>query len=87
MSDRKLIYIFQDVLSIKNTTMNIFFCSSSLLGKILRINVDETEVVDDHLLFYSIPANNPFIGNTSWRSEIFALGARNMWRCSVDKGM
>lgn len=75
-------------LSVKKSSINIiFFCSSSLLGKILRINVDETEVVDDHLLFYSIPNDNPFVGNASWRSEIFALGARNMWRCSVDKGM
>ncbi|XP_063428537.1 HHIP-like protein 1 [Mytilus trossulus] len=72
--------------SLDNKNISFAQSSSSLLGKILRINVDETEVVDDHLLFYSIPKNNPFVENASWRSEIFALGARNMWRCSVDKG-
>ena len=51
----------------------------------MRINVDEKQIVNDHLQFYSIPRDNPFLGNSSWRPEIFASGARNMWRCGVDK--
>lgn len=58
---------------------------SSLLGKILRLDVDKIEVVNDHVQLYSVPHDNPFVGNQSYRPEIFALGARNMWRCSVDK--
>ncbi|KAM9777554.1 HHIP-like protein 2 [Neosynchiropus ocellatus] len=51
---------------------------SSLLGKVLRIDVDGSS--------YNIPQDNPFIGDQEARSEVFAYGVRNMWRCSVDRG-
>jgi len=53
----------------------------SLLGKILRIDVDNT----DPGLAYAIPANNPFMGDASTRDEIWALGLRNPWRISFDR--
>jgi glucose/arabinose dehydrogenase len=54
---------------------------TNLLGKILRINVDETSAGRN----YSIPNSNPFFGNTSgYREEIFAYGLRNPWRFSFD---
>ncbi len=38
------------------------------------------------LLNYSVPATNPFFGNSSgFKEEIFALGFRNPWRFSVDQ--
>lgn len=46
--------------------------TDTLLGKILRIDVDSAEP-------YSIPADNPF-GN-----EIWAYGLRNPWRLSFDQ--
>lgn len=50
---------------------------STLLGSILRINVDK----QDPRLFYSIPEDNPFYGNDKgWRDEIYAYGLRNPWR-------
>lgn len=54
---------------------------SSLLGKILRIDINKKEGT----LNYSIPSDNPFKGNSSgYREEIFAYGLRNVWRFSFD---
>ena len=54
---------------------------SSLLGKILRININRRS--DDE--GYSIPYDNPFTGVVPWLSEIYALGLRNPWRFSFDR--
>jgi glucose/arabinose dehydrogenase len=50
---------------------------NSLLGKILRIDVD-------HGLPYTIPAFNPFAGGSE-QQEIFYFGLRNPWRNSFDR--
>ncbi|KAG8449137.1 hypothetical protein GDO86_015985 [Hymenochirus boettgeri] len=55
---------------------------STLLGKVLRIDVNH----NDHGPVYKIPPDNPFINDASARPEIFAYGVRNMWRCSFDRG-
>jgi glucose/arabinose dehydrogenase len=56
---------------------------SSLLGKILRIDVDNT--AGDRA--YAIPRDNPFAGNESgYAEEIYAYGLRNPWRFSFDPG-
>jgi glucose/arabinose dehydrogenase len=52
---------------------------SSLLGKMLRIDV-ESGVVP-----YASPPSNPFVQNPVFRSEIWALGLRNPWRFSFDR--
>ncbi|KAH3846032.1 hypothetical protein DPMN_088327 [Dreissena polymorpha] len=58
--------------------------TSSLLGKVLRVNVDATEVIDNKLQFYVIPHDNP--KHAEWRPEVFSVGFRNSWRCSQDAG-
>ncbi|XP_062860612.1 HHIP-like protein 1 isoform X2 [Trichomycterus rosablanca] len=55
---------------------------STLLGKVLRIDVDN----NDYSAAYSIPFDNPFIGEKGVKPEIYAYGVRNMWRCSIDRG-
>lgn len=49
----------------------------SLLGKILRIDID-------HGSPYAIPQDNPFVGYSDVRDEIWAFGLRNPWRFSFD---
>ena len=51
--------------------------SDTLLGKILRIDVDAAPG-------YGIPPGNPWIGR-SGRSEVWATGLRNPWRFSFDR--
>ncbi len=54
---------------------------SSLLGKMLRIDVNKTEGGNP----YAIPADNPFVSESTTRPEIYAYGLRNPWRFSFDK--
>lgn len=55
---------------------------TKLLGKILRVDVDG----QDEGLEYAIPADNPFVGDPEARQEIYALGLRNPFRFSFDRG-
>ncbi len=53
----------------------------SLLGKVLRIDVDTTVGQQN----YGIPEDNPFAGNpAAGQEEIYAWGFRNPWRFSED---
>lgn len=54
---------------------------STLLGKIVRIDVDQSENGKN----YSIPNDNPFKNNNeNIAPEIYAYGLRNVWRFSFD---
>jgi glucose/arabinose dehydrogenase len=58
---------------------------SILLGKMLRLNVDMDDFPDPDRN-YAIPAGNPFAGAIPGADEIWALGLRNPWRASFDRG-
>ncbi len=55
--------------------------TNTLLGKMLRIDVDST----DAGLNYGIPDDNPFVGVPGYRAEIWSFGWRNPWRWSFDR--
>jgi glucose/arabinose dehydrogenase/sugar lactone lactonase YvrE len=50
------------------------------LGKILRIDVDKKEGKK-----YGIPKDNPFVGRSDAKPEIWAYGLRNPWRIHFDR--
>lgn len=51
----------------------------SLLGKLLRLNVDTPQAP-----LYLVPPDNPFAGQEGKRGEIWAYGLRNPWRFAFD---
>jgi quinoprotein glucose dehydrogenase len=53
---------------------------STLLGSILRIDVDRK----DEGKAYAIPKDNPFVGRQDAASEKYAYGLRNVWGMSFD---
>ena len=57
---------------------------NDLLGKMLRIDVD---VPDSDPAGYTIPPDNPFLGGSGARDEIWAFGLRNPWRYTFDDVM
>ena len=52
----------------------------TLLGKMLRIDIDNTEGSNN----YAVPSNNPFVGDPNALDEIWSYGLRNPWRFSFD---
>lgn len=55
---------------------------TTLLGKILRLDVDSPAEGRS----YGIPRDNPFVGKTGARPEIYAWGLRNPWGMTFDRG-
>lgn len=62
-----------------NVTMGNGQDLNDLHGKILRIDVNSGDP-------YTVPRDNPFVGRSDARPEIWAYGFRNPWRCSFDMG-
>jgi glucose/arabinose dehydrogenase len=74
---------------------------ASLLGKILRIDVEPTQVISANFSLYlpivfagnnpvsnssyDIPVSNPYTQTSGYRGEIWALGLRNPWRFAFDR--
>lgn len=57
---------------------------NSLLGKIIRIDVERDDFPADPENNYGIPADNPFVASPG-NDEIWAYGLRNPWRSSFDR--
>jgi glucose/arabinose dehydrogenase len=51
----------------------------TLLGKVLRIDVDSGTP-------YTVPKDNPFVGDPAVKPEIYAYGLRNPWGLAFDRG-
>ncbi len=66
----------------------------TLLGKMLRIDVDNTTpdgsnnlcaADSDGSAEYAIPADNPYVGQSNRCGEVWSYGLRNPWRFSFDR--
>ncbi|XP_062204035.1 HIPL1 protein-like [Phragmites australis] len=73
----------------KGDPFNFAQNKKSLLGKIVRLDIDNTPRESDitNKSFwgnYSIPKDNPYADDSDLEPEIWALGLRNPWRCSFD---
>lgn len=55
-----------------------------LLGKIIRLDVDNVSA--GQVPQYNIPAGNPYAGAVAGADEIYAIGVRNPYRFSFDRG-
>jgi glucose/arabinose dehydrogenase len=53
----------------------------SLLGKMIRIDVNNFSTPP----YYTIPPDNPYVGNPNVDDHIWTLGLRNPWRWSFDR--
>lgn len=53
---------------------------STLLGSILRIDIDKKDAGKN----YAVPKDNPFVGKAGAQPEIYAYGFRNIWRMAFD---
>ena len=53
----------------------------TMLGKVLRIDVDHAEGGKN----YAIPKDNPFVNRSDALPEIWAYGIRNIWRMAFDR--
>ncbi len=62
---------------------------TSLLGSMLRIDVNGDDFPNNNARNYRIPSSNPFVGvnvgGEPARGEIWAYGLRNPWRASFDR--
>ncbi len=54
---------------------------TSMLGKLLRIDVDQTSNGKN----YVVPSDNPFVSTSDAIPEIWAFGLRNPWKISFDQ--
>lgn len=57
--------------------------TNTLLGAVMRIDVDSDSFPGDNSRNYGIPESNPFV-DVSGADEIWSYGLRNPWRASFD---
>lgn len=70
-----------------NDPNNAAQTTSSLLGKMLRIDVNGDDFPTDNARNYRIPPSNPFLDGVpvTASGEIWAFGVRNPWKWSFDR--
>lgn len=82
--DRNHLYIATGDGGSSNDPLNQAQNRNSLLGKLLRININGDDFADPNIN-YAVPPSNPFFGQAGVRGEIFAYGLRNPFRNSFDR--
>lgn len=82
--DRNHLYIATGDGGSSNDPLNQAQNRNSLLGKLLRININGDDFADPNVN-YAVPPTNPFFGQAGVRGEIFAYGLRNPFRNGFDR--
>ncbi|KAL2546811.1 HIPL1 protein [Forsythia ovata] len=87
--DDGYLYIMMGDGGSKGDPYNFAQNKKSLLGKIIRVDVDNIPSKEEIVKLglwgnYSIPPDNPYSEDKELGPEIWALGLRNPWRCSFD---
>jgi glucose/arabinose dehydrogenase len=59
--------------------------ATTLLGSILRIDVDDIPDGGNDAIGYGIPEGNPFVDGADGAPEVHLFGLRNPWRFSFDR--
>lgn len=59
--------------------------AATLLGSILRIDVDDVPEDGNDAIGYGIPEDNPFVDGADGAPEVHLYGLRNPWRFSFDR--
>jgi len=78
-----MLYVFMGDGGSANDPNNRAQDDSQLLGKILRLDVNDTSAADGDGLF--IPNNNPFRALGNPRDKVWSKGMRNPWRSTFDR--
>ncbi|XP_051146133.1 HIPL1 protein-like [Andrographis paniculata] len=85
----KYMYIMMGDGGGKGDPYNFAQNKKSLLGKVLRVDVDNLPSDEEVVKLgrwgnYSVPRDNPYSDDKEMEPEIWAYGLRNPWRCSFD---
>ena len=93
--DRPELQIVADVLQDFGDQFGTSRDKKSPLAKILRIDVEPDGKADSNKACnncpmvdgfdFTVPADNPFVGDNAYAPEVWATGVRNPWRFSIDR--
>lgn len=77
-----LLYLFTGDGGLAGDPFDLAQNKQSFLGKVLRLDIDRTEPGKP----YAVPADNPYLNESTTLPELYSIGWRNPWRGGMDRG-